>query len=387
MDEPTKRPRGRPRRYAEGSKPQKRERPRAFKALKLEAPDAGAGTSLQLADMPLKVAGVRHALSATQIEQARSTLTKLAEHDVTGYAANSRRAMRSNWRNWLSYCVDAKCPVMPIGFDDLAGFVQRMVTAGYKRATIELAIFTLRKACAIFSCPDPMSSIVAEAWWRDLCRDHLTKRQKQATGFREEHLEAVLAALDPEQAVDVRDAALVSFAYDLQARASELVAAIWDQLDLDGIDGTYHIDRAKTDQEGVGRTMYVSPLTTTLLRGWRALLDTRVDKFPDGMPIFLPWPPGRANQELTKGLHVNAIERIFKRCAKLAGLTHIHWSGHSARVGSTQDNFAAGMELSEIMHHGRWKTPTMPQRYGEKEISKRMGRERFAKLRKTEPTE
>src|SRR6516162_8087199 len=40
-------------------------------------------------------------------------------------------------------------------------------------------------------------------------------------------------------------------------------------------------------------------------------------------------------------------------------------SGHSARVGMSQDLVGAGADLAAVMQAGRWKTPMMPARYSE----------------------
>jgi hypothetical protein len=40
-------------------------------------------------------------------------------------------------------------------------------------------------------------------------------------------------------------------------------------------------------------------------------------------------------------------------------------SGHSIRVGATQDMLALNIHLASVMQAGRWKTTAMPMRYGE----------------------
>ena len=40
-------------------------------------------------------------------------------------------------------------------------------------------------------------------------------------------------------------------------------------------------------------------------------------------------------------------------------------SGHSIRVGATQEMLALNIHLASVMHAGRWKTTAMPMRYGE----------------------
>jgi hypothetical protein len=49
---------------------------------------------------------------------------------------------------------------------------------------------------------------------------------------------------------------------------------------------------------------------------------------------------------------------VFQRIGRFIGLPEPEWralSGHSAQVASTQDLFAATVELPAIMQQGRWK--------------------------------
>lgn len=54
--------------------------------------------------------------------------------------------------------------------------------------------------------------------------------------------------------------------------------------------------------------------------------------------------------------------RRLRDAARQAGLGD-RFSGHSARVGMTQDLAADGAELVELMRAGRWKSSAMPARY------------------------
>jgi hypothetical protein len=53
-------------------------------------------------------------------------------------------------------------------------------------------------------------------------------------------------------------------------------------------------------------------------------------------------------------------------------------SGHSIRVGATQDLLALNIDLASVMQAGRWKTNRMPMRYGEKALAARGGTARAA---------
>ena len=55
-------------------------------------------------------------------------------------------------------------------------------------------------------------------------------------------------------------------------------------------------------------------------------------------------------------------------------------SGHSARVGATQDMIACGIELPAILQAGRWKSTAMVYRYGERLLARRSGAAKLAEL-------
>lgn len=48
-------------------------------------------------------------------------------------------------------------------------------------------------------------------------------------------------------------------------------------------------------------------------------------------------------------------------------------SGHSIRVGATQDLLALNIDLASVMQSGRWKSTRMPMRYGEEVLAARGG--------------
>jgi hypothetical protein len=62
-------------------------------------------------------------------------------------------------------------------------------------------------------------------------------------------------------------------------------------------------------------------------------------------------------------------------------------SGHSVRVGATQDLLALNVDLASVMREGRWKTVRMPMRYGEHVMAARGGMARAAQAQGREATE
>jgi hypothetical protein len=56
-------------------------------------------------------------------------------------------------------------------------------------------------------------------------------------------------------------------------------------------------------------------------------------------------------------------------------------SGHSIRVGATQDLLSLNIDLAPVMQAGRWKTKRMPMRYGKHLLAARGGMVRGQKSR------
>lgn len=81
-------------------------------------------------------------------------------------------------------------------------------------------------------------------------------------------------------------------------------------------------------------------------------------------------------------LQVDAFAQTFKRVAERVGMTAEEMrqeSGHSIRVGATQDMLARNIDLASVMQSGRWKAAVMPMRYGEAVQAGRGGMARVAK--------
>lgn len=360
----------------------------------------------------LVVPGVRHGLTPFQVGKAQELLAEVLKHEINAYSPHSARSIRADWRHWMAFCVQHDRVCLPIAFDDLAYFLKALVVAGYKRATLDHILFTLRLMSQIFSSPSPTDSIEFKWFWRGLCRTDAMKRaQHQAKGLNIEVVDDAVAAAGmvalggspatsaplPKRALAIRDAAFVAIAYQLMARSSEMVELRWEDIDFDqdGDGGaTCVIRRSKTDQEGKSVKKYLQSDAAGLLKSWQGLrLATRALLWPEGQLqldsnpyIFHRIPryqvlaprPGRqtAAARWDGALTVREADRILKRTVGKA------YSSHSARVGATQDLTSAGEELPYIMQEGRWTSTAMPVRYAAKELAVRAGKKRKHSLDK-----
>jgi hypothetical protein len=89
------------------------------------------------------------------------------------------------------------------------------------------------------------------------------------------------------------------------------------------------------------------------------------------------------SQHLGARLSASAVGNIFKSVAKhikLAPEEIGQISGHSIRVGATQDLLALNIVLASVMQAGRWKSHRMPMQYGEHVLAGLGGMARAAQV-------
>ena len=143
------------------------------------------------------------------------------------------------------------------------------------------------------------------------------------------------------------DIALVHVQFDGMLRIDELVELQWGDVEYnpDGKSGVAYIRHSKTDQEGKGAVQWLSPGAMSALAAIRPK-DARASD-----EIF-PFDTRIAR------MHIN-------RAAFYAGLGE-GISGHSARVGMTQELVRAGIGEVEIIQAGRWKNSDMVSYYSQK---------------------
>jgi integrase len=132
------------------------------------------------------------------------------------------------------------------------------------------------------------------------------------------------------------------------------------------------IRRGKTDAEGQGRVAYLSRETIRWLKLW--LEHAGIEEGPVFRRLI-----GRV--QIGGPLNSGSISPIFKRVAQWIGMPEkfvAEVSGHSTRVGETQDLAALDIDLAAITQAGGWKSPRMPLQYAEKINAGRSGMARAA---------
>ena len=309
------------------------------------------------------------------------------------YPASTQRAWRSDWHVYEAFCAERAVSTVPATPATVAAFVDACGEAGKKKpATIRRYLTTIALAHRVAKFDNPCTGELVRHALKGLTNEvSSAQRQARALGWTEiqQFIERAGKGLPA-----TRERALLCVAYDTMARRSELVAFNrGDFRFLEDGSGRALIRRSKTDQAGEGHTAYLAPVTVRYLKEWLALAQiTKGAVFRrligTGFPPKKLPRPGRELklrtilERIGARLSPAAVGNIFKSIAK-----HIKMapediraiSGHSIRVGATQDLLALNIDLASVMQAGRWKSHRMPMRYGEHVLAGLGGMARAAK--------
>jgi integrase len=249
-------------------------------------------------------------------------------------------------------------------------YVFDCIARGKKAATIRRYVATIGRAHRAAGKTDPTATEAVKLAMKTMSRT-LPARQHQARGLVWAEI-AKFLEFKPRHLRDIRDRALVTVAYDTMCRRQELVSLrIEDLAPADAGSATILLRRSKTDPAGDGARVYLSALTVRLLEDWLSAAHLQTG------PLFAQV---QGKDVLGGPISAQVVTAVLKRAGRWADIEDWkHLSGHSARVGATQDLLALNMDLPSVMQAGRWKDVRMPMRYGEHLQAKRSAMARAAK--------
>ncbi|MEP3145673.1 site-specific integrase [Qipengyuania citrea] len=349
-------------------------------------------------------------------------------------AANSVKALANDLGCYAAFASNRLGHALPARAHDLVAYLEDCEARGLSPATASRRLASLAAIHALLGA----SPSTGETMVRDAMigyRKRIGSAQRQAGPLRygpgieavseldarrsdeerEAHarrgftLTTLLAACDGDPP-GLRDAALLSLAYDTGLRVSELlrvaVAHTGPNEAGDG-SGTLFIPISKTDRTGKGAYAWISPESMRRISDWleiggirggpmfRRIAVRRAKARPAQRPMPIHAIPYGAlvtrervrgrKAELAKvayaiggsALTPAAVRLIIKRTALRAadlGLVELYGaaleeaiaklSTHSLRVGLTQDLFASGADAGPIAQALRWSSTATALRYG-----------------------
>jgi integrase len=287
------------------------------------------------------------------------------------YSANTLRAQKADGAIFQAFCESRGEPHLPADPKTIRAFIDDRVQTGKKPATIKRYVATIARVHVAAGLLNPCSSEAVRLGLKKMGRDTLA-RQDQAHPLGWKDIKEFIVSAGEGLRAD-RERAMLCVAYETLARRGELVALQVRDVDFhpDGT-GQAIIRRGKTDSEGQGRVAYLSRETVRWLKNW-------MDQAKISEGAVFRRLIGR--KEIGGPLNPGSVAPIFKRVAQWIGMPARYValvSGHSTRVGATQDLAALDIDLAAITQAGGWKSTRMPLQYAERISAARSGMARAA---------
>lgn len=298
-------------------------------------------------------------------------LARFVETVGSAFSRNTKRALRADLRVFLTWCRRHGLTAMPALPATVVAFIDDM---GRSRApaTVRRYVSSIATLHRSLRLENPACSTAVKLALQRMYRLR-GRRQTQVAGLtwplRNRLIEAAGGRL-----IDARNQALLAVAYDTLLRRSELVSLEVSDLaeEPDG-SATLLVRTSKTDPEGKGAVLFLARDTVSLVNAWLARSGVTEGRLVRSV---------RKDETVGRTLDPSQVPRIYKTMALHAGVPAaavVSLAGHSTRVGPVQDMIACGIELPAILQAGRWKSPNMVQRYGERLLARRSGAAQLAK--------
>jgi site-specific recombinase XerD len=275
-------------------------------------------------------------------------------------ADNSRRAYRSDWRQFESWCRQHGLAALPAAPETVALYLTALA-ADHKPASLQRKLTSITKAHQAAGLPSPASmqhAVVSETLKG--IRRTLGTAQPGKEPLLTADIVRLLATLD-DDLLGCRDRALLLVGFAGGFRRSELVS-----LDVDDITETADglvicIRRSKTDPEAKGASValpYGATAATCPVRSYRAWIAAAgIETGPAFRSV------NRHGRLSPDRLNAGSVARLIKRAAAAAGLDPAPYAGHSLRAGFATQAFLNGAAEVSILRQTRHRSLDTLRKY------------------------
>jgi site-specific recombinase XerD len=265
-------------------------------------------------------------------------------------APGTRKAYQSDFRIFSVWCFDRAVVPLPALPATVAAYLAYEVGQDLRPSTLGRRLAAIQYAHQHAGYEPPTGAESVRATLRGIRRTLGTARNRKAPATADRA--KAMARSVPDSLIGLRDRAILLLGFAGALRRSELVAL--DVADIEPSDKGLRINirRSKTDQEGEGTIIAISPGTTDCpakaLMAWLSAAE-----IIEG-PIFRPINKA-AKVSLTR-LGDRSVANIVKAHALRVGLDARRFSGHSLRSGFLTSAAANGASIFKMMDVSRHKS-------------------------------
>jgi integrase len=301
------------------------------------------------------------------------TKEKLKRVIIDGTPPNTKLAYSSDMRYFWTWCSVIEWtdePIMPVPQEIVAKFVvdhlegldaeieEEMIARDAKAKRGPHAIATIDRRVSALStyhkskgytspCNEPLISELMTKARKAAARRGAKPLKKKAA--IKEILDRMIETCDQGTLIDIRDKALLFFGWSTGGRRrSEIVSAVFENLEERGDAFVYQLGVTKTDQEGEGNIVPVAGRAADALKQW--LENGQIDNGPLFRSV------DRHGNVSKAALSDKAVALIVKKRIKMAGLNPKLFAGHSLRSGFITESGIQGKSLLEAMKLSGHKT-------------------------------
>jgi integrase len=293
-------------------------------------------------------------------------LTSLCEHSSSSLAMNYAAAAQSSatvsayeadMRHFEGFGGTVPAPPAMVA-EYLAGYAGTLSVATLRRRLV-----AIHRAHIDLGLVSPVKNATVKRTMQGIRRTFGTKQRRVTAIVKDDLLELLIFVDQQKPMKAARDRALLLIGFAGAFRRSELVALRVEDVTpfAGGIE--LHLRRSKTDQEGVGRTVYIphgrgSRCPTKALKDWLELSGIMLG------PIFRP-VNSHDNVALHKALAPAAVAHIVKSAVRRVRGEEAakNVAGHSLRAGFCTEAAMVGMPTHQIREVTGHKSDTTLCKY------------------------
>lgn len=277
-------------------------------------------------------------IDMAELRRRRARLAALADSQAT------RRAYRSDWKDFRGWCAAAGRIALPASAETLGLYAVQVLGAG-SVATCERRMAALARVHRLAGEEPQMTE--AREVLRGARRERGARHPHAKRAVSVDELRRMLAAV-PDGTRGRRDKALILVGFAGGFRRSELAALRMEDVSFEGRGMLIDVRRSKVDQEGHGRAVGIPRAEHADLCAVRAL---RVWLRRRGSgPGFVFCQVDRSDKAKPDERIDGAVVRDrVRRAAELAGVEAAGLAAHSLRAGCVTAAARAGAPVAAIM--------------------------------------